>query len=152
MSNKRRPNKKEVAKMVVLHELGESDRAIGERLGRSHTTVKKYYIRPEVYLDPGIQKLVAQIREKEVNDLYLLGAKGRARLHEMLDDGEKLQMIPTIALVDRTFQQRRLLEGRSTSNVSQLTQLLEKNEDFLRSSKDSNDQKESKPPIDVTPS
>ncbi len=132
MSNKRRPNKKEVAKMVVLHELGESDRAIGERLGRSHTTVKKYYIRPEVYLDPGLQKLVVQIREKEVNDLYMLGAKGRARLHEMLDDGEKLQMIPTIALVDRTFQQRRLLEGRSTSNVSTITHLLEQNEAALR--------------------
>ena len=142
MRSKRSPNKKEVAKMVVLHELGESDRAIGERLDRSHTTVRKYYLKPEVYLDPGIQKLVAQIREKEVNDLYLLGAKGRARLHEMLDDGKKLQMIPTIALVDRTFQQRRLLEGKSTSNITTITHILEQNEASLRGSPNDDNAKE----------
>ena len=33
-------------------------------------------------------------------------------------------MISTIALVDRTFQQRRLLEGRSTVNVGLKTQLI----------------------------
>ena len=52
-----------------------------------------------------------------------MGAKGRQRLHELLDE-EKVQMIPTIALVDRTFQQRRLLEGRSTVNLGLKTQLI----------------------------
>jgi hypothetical protein len=59
----------------------------------------------------------------------------------MLDDGEKLQMIPTIALVDRTFQQRRLLEGKSTDNVShKLTHILDRNEAHLRASKGDNAQ------------
>ena len=33
-------------------------------------------------------------------------------------------MIPTIALVDRVFQQRRLLEGQSTANIATLTALI----------------------------
>jgi len=125
-----RPTKKQLAEMKVANELGVAPTAIARQMGKSHHTVIKY-LQSEVYTDPSIAKLVVQIREKEVNDLYLLGAKGRARLHEMLDDGQKLQMIPTIALVDRTFQQRRLLEGRSTSNVFSLTAMLERNEAYL---------------------
>ena len=93
------------------------------------------YLQSEVYNDPSVKGLVDKIRENEVNDLYVLGAKGRS--HEMLDEGNS-QMIPTIALVDRTFQQRRLLEGRSTSNVSTITHLLEQNEAYL-SSRNQND-------------
>jgi len=104
--------------------------AIATQMHKGHSTVIKY-LNSEVYTDSSITKLVDKIRESEVNDLYVLGAKGRSRLHEMLDDGQKLQMIPTIALVDRTFQQRRLLEGRSTSNVSTITHLLEQNEAWL---------------------
>ncbi len=33
-------------------------------------------------------------------------------------------MIPTIALIDRTFQQRRLLEGKSTVNLNLKMQLI----------------------------
>jgi hypothetical protein len=42
--------------------------------------------------------MVESIKEKELSDLYLLGAKGRSRLHEQLDKGDST-MIPTIALV-----------------------------------------------------
>ncbi|MEE9550157.1 MAG: hypothetical protein V3W08_07140 [Candidatus Binatia bacterium] len=34
-------------------------------------------------------------------------------------------MIPTIALIDRTFQKRRLLEGKTTVNIGLKTQLVE---------------------------
>jgi hypothetical protein len=53
-----------------------------------------------------------------------MGAKGRSRLHELLDKGDSA-MIPTIALVDRVFQQRRLLEGNSTQNIHTLSKIVE---------------------------
>ncbi len=108
--------------MKVANELGVTPTAIARQMKKSHHTVIKY-LQSEVYNDPGITKLVDKIRENETNDLYVLGAKGRSRLHELLDEG-KSQMIPTIALVDRTFQQRRLLEGKSTTNVASLTAII----------------------------
>ncbi len=117
-----RPTKKELAKMKVANELGVTPTAIARQMKKSHHTVIKY-LQSEVYNDPGLTKLVDKIRENETNDLYVLGAKGRSRLHELLDEG-KSQMIPTIALVDRTFQQRRLLEGKSTTNVASLTAII----------------------------
>ena len=68
--------------------------------------------------------MVENIKEKELSDLYLLGAKGRSRLHELLDKGDST-MIPTIALVDRVFQQRRLLEGNSMQNIHTLSKMVE---------------------------
>jgi len=38
-------------------------------------------------------------------------------------------MIKTIALVDRMFQQRRLLEGQSTQNIATLSKLIEAAQD-----------------------
>lgn len=108
--------------MKVMHDLGVTPTAIAEKLGRSHHTVIKY-LQSDVYTDPSIGEIIERIKEKETEDLYLLGAKGRQRLHELLDEG-KSQMIPTIALVDRTFQQRRLLEGKSTVNLGLKTQLV----------------------------
>jgi hypothetical protein len=46
----------------------------------------------------------------------LLGGKTRARLHELLDEG-KTKAIETTAVMDRCFQQRRLLSGESTHNI-----------------------------------
>ncbi len=109
--------------MKVMSELGVSPTAIAEKMGRSHHTVIKY-LQSDVYTDPSIGEIIERIKEKETQDLYVLGAKGRQRLHELLDEG-KSQMIPTIALVDRTFQQRRLLEGKSNVNISLKTQLVE---------------------------
>jgi len=109
--------------MKVMSELGVSPTAIAGKLGKSHHTIIKY-LQSDVFTDPTIKEIVEKIRETELNDLYLLGAKGRQRLHELLDSEKEVQMIPTIALVDRTFQQRRLLEGRSTVNLGLKTQLI----------------------------
>ena len=46
----------------------------------------------------------------------MLGGKARARLHELLDEG-KTRAIETTAIMDRCFQQRRLLGGESTHNI-----------------------------------
>ena len=119
----RKPDKKELARMKVMHDLGVSPTAIAQRLGRSHNTVIKY-LDSDVFNDPSISQIVEQIKEKELSDLYLLGAKARKNLHTMLDQG-KGGMIPTIACMDRSFQQRRLLEGRSTENIHNLTAIIQ---------------------------
>ena len=108
--------------MKVMSDLGASASAVAEKLGRSHRTVIKY-LNSDVYTDPTIGIIIEKIRETEINDLYLLGAKGRKRLHELVDSGNS-KMIETIALVDRVFQQRRLLEGKSTENVHSITRLI----------------------------
>src|SRR5215475_7315108 len=133
----RRPNKKELAKMKVMSDLGLSATAIAEKLGRSHNTVIKY-LDSDVYNDPTISVIVEKIKENEINDLYLLGAKGRKRLHELVDKGDS-KMIKTIALVDRVFQQRRLLAGESTANISGITRLInESHEQSLKEAKEGN--------------
>jgi hypothetical protein len=119
----KKPTKKELARMKAMNEMGESPTSIADRMGRSHNTVIKY-LESDVYNDPAIAEMVEKIKEKELSDLYLLGAKGRHRLHQLLDQG-KSTMIPTIALVDRTFQQRRLLEGNSTQNIHMLSKIIE---------------------------
>jgi hypothetical protein len=63
--------------------------------------------------------LVNLIKEKEINDLYLIGAKARHRINELLDEGNT-KVIETVAVMDRSFQQRRLLECKSTENIFQL--------------------------------
>ena len=118
----KKPSKKELARMKAMNELGESPTSIAARMDRSHNTVLKY-LSSDVYNDPALSEMVEKIKEKELSDLYLLGAKGRHRLHELIDKGDS-QMIPTIALVDRVFQQRRLLEGQSTANIATLTALI----------------------------
>src|SRR5688572_2918419 len=123
----KKPSKKELARMKAMNELGESPTSIAERMGKSHNTVIKY-LQSDVYNAPTILEMVENIKDKELSDLYLLGAKGRHRLHELLDDGDSA-MIPTIALVDRVFQQRRLLEGNSTHNIHTLTKVIESAQD-----------------------
>ncbi|MBI3001857.1 MAG: helix-turn-helix domain-containing protein [Deltaproteobacteria bacterium] len=118
-----KPTKTELARMKAMHDLGLSPTAIAKKIGRSHNTVSKY-LRSEVYNDPQISQLVERIKEKEVQDLYLLGGKARARLHELLDEGNT-KVIETVALMDRSFQQRRLLEGNSTANIGLLSALVE---------------------------
>jgi len=119
----KKPNKKELARMRVMYDLGNSPTTIAGKLGKSHHTVIKY-LQSEVYNDPSIKEIVEKIRDKELDDLTLLGAKARQRLHDLLDEG-KAQLIPALAVVDRSFGMRRLLEGRSTVNVGLKTQLIE---------------------------
>ena len=131
----RKPNKKELAQMKVMSDLGASASAIAEKLGRSHHTVIKY-LNSDVYGDPAIGIIIEKLKENEISDLYVLGAKGRKRLHELVDSGNS-KMIETIALVDRVFQQRRLLEGKSTENILSITRLIQQShEESLREAED----------------
>lgn len=112
------PTKKELAHYKALNDLGLTPNAIAVRANRDPKTVRKY-LQSEVYNDPEIKRMVDIIKTKEVSDLYLLGAKARKRLHELLDEGNT-KTIETVALMDRSFQQRRLLEGQSTENIAQI--------------------------------
>ncbi len=116
MSKKPAPNKKELAAMKVLSDMGHSPTAIAKKIGKSHHTVIKYLEDQRIFDDPEVQKLIKVIRDKELNDLLLIGVKARKRLHELLDEG-KTKAIETTAIMDRSFQQRRLLENNSTSNL-----------------------------------
>ena len=118
----RKPTKKDLAKMKVMSDLGVTPTTIAGKLGKSHHTVIKY-LQSDVYTDPSIGEIIERIKEKETEDLYLLGAKARMNLHNQADAG-KMRPIENIALMDRVFQQRRLLEGRSTVNVGLKTQLI----------------------------
>lgn len=112
------PTKTELAQFKAMSDLGLTAHAIAVKTDRDPKTVRKY-LQSDVYLDPDIMRMVDVIKEKEVSDLYLLGAKARKRLHELLDEGET-KTIETVALMDRSFQQRRLLEGQSTENLAHI--------------------------------
>jgi len=80
----KRPTKPELAQFKAMHDMGVSPTAISRKMGKSHNTVLRY-IHSDVYYEPELEKMVQIIKEKELQDLYLLGAKGRKRLHELLD-------------------------------------------------------------------
>ncbi len=111
-----KPNKKELAEMKVLKDMGVTPTTIAKQMGRSHHTVIKY-LNSDVYNDPSIREIIERLKEKEIVDLYLLGAKARNRLHTLLDEDDT-KAIETTAIMDRSFQQRRLLEGKSTANIA----------------------------------
>jgi len=108
------PTKTELAQFKAMSDLGLTSNAIGLKTARDPKTVKKY-LKSDVYTDPEIAAMVDIIKESEIKDLYLLGAKARQRLHDLIDAGDT-KVIETVALMDRSFQQRRLLEGQSTKN------------------------------------
>lgn len=122
MSKAIAPTKKELARFKVMNDLGLTPNAIAKRTGRDPKTIRKYLI-SDAYADPDIGRMVDAIKEKEVADLYLLGAKARSRLHEHLDGGQT-KVIETVALMDRAFQQRRLLEGQSTENIAMVRRMI----------------------------
>ena len=110
------PTKHELVTMKVMSDRGESATSIAQQLGRSHHTVKKW-LTSEAYTDPEINAMVEEIKAAERADLYVLNAKARAHLHVLLDSGT-MKPIETIALQDRSFQQRQLLEGKPTEIMS----------------------------------
>lgn len=116
------PTKKEMAQFKAMNDMGLTPNAIAVKTGRDAKTIRKY-LQSDVYKDPDISSMVDLIKEREVNDLYLLGAKSRMRLHELLDDGNT-KAIETVAIMDRSFQQRRLLEGQSTENIAQVHKII----------------------------
>jgi hypothetical protein len=123
MSKARKPDRKELARFKAMFEMGLTPNAIGKKTHRDAKTVRAFLKSPAYQEDAELNEMVDLIKSRELNDLYLLGAKGRHRLHELLDQGQT-KVIETIALVDRTFQQRRLLEGGSTANIGVLTKIM----------------------------
>ena len=114
INGKPKPDKPTVAKMKVLRDLGNSDRQIARKLKCSNHTVAKYLKRQDLLQDPEVIKLVELIKKTEIADLYVIGEKARARIHELLDNG-KVRPIEAVAIQDRSFQQRRLLESQPTN-------------------------------------
>jgi len=115
MPKTQKPTKTELARFKAMSDLGFTPHAIAQRTEREPKTVRKY-LQSEVYDDPEIMRMVDIIKVKEINDLYIIGAKARKRLHELLDEGDT-KAIETVAIMDRSFQQRRLLEGQSTEHI-----------------------------------
>jgi len=77
------------------------------------------------------KEIVKEVEDTEVVDLSLLGAKARAKLTELIGTMKPIELI---ALIDRTFQQRRLLQGKSTENVSVLSAIITKSHEQLKAS------------------
>lgn len=90
---------------------------ISKRLDISEATLYRYlnYLKLQ---EPKIK----EIDRVELTDLTLLGAKARMKLAERIEDMKPIELI---ALVDRSFQQRRLLQGKSTANVSVLSKIIQ---------------------------
>lgn len=113
---------KEKAEIKALSEMGMSSYKIEKRTGISHNTVDKYLADQAAYNDPKMQEKIARFKEKEILDLSILNMKAKGRLHDL---APRANMIESIALMDRTFQQLRLLEGKSTQNINTLTRIIE---------------------------
>lgn len=136
-----KPTKPDIAKFKVMKDMGLTPNAIGKRTGFDAKTIRAY-LSSEVYSDPEIQQMIELIRGKELNDLHLIGGKARAVLNGYLDSvmrGEKEpNPVAIVAIQDRSFQQRRLLEGLSTENigVKGLVEMLNKDREEIRKRKE----------------
>lgn len=115
MSAKPAPDNRQLAQMQVLTNLGLTAHAISKRMKLSNHTVSKY-LASEKMQSKEVQALIELITQKEVDDLTILGAKARNRLHELMDEG-KSKMIETCAVMDRSFQIVRLLTDQTTENI-----------------------------------
>lgn len=115
-----KPTKPDLANFKIMKEMGLTPNAIGKRTGYDPKTVRAY-LASEVYSDPEIKQMIELIKGKELNDLHLIGGKARAVLNGYLDSvmrGDKEpNPVAIVAIQDRSFQQRRLLEGLSTENI-----------------------------------
>lgn len=139
MGQGKKPDRKMLAQWKVSHDLGNSNNAIGKTYGVSHHTVKKY-LTSDAYDDPQIAAIVERIKEAELRDLTVIGAKARANLHNVLDSmtpdnlrpgtmaaakWARASAIPITAILDRGFQQRRILEGKGAEGISNLTAIIQ---------------------------
>ncbi len=113
-----KPTKEELANMKALSDSGLSASSIATRMGKSHVTVMKYLRTQEYWMEPEIQELIDRIKKRELSELHGIGGKARAILNnyldECLDGTTKVNPISVTAILDRTFTQRSLLEGRPT--------------------------------------
>ena len=115
----KRLNKKELAFAKVMTELGHTPSAVAKVLGRSHHTIIVHL--QQTCDDPEVSKMVELIKRSELQELQTIGWKSRTILNDYLDRiilGEKeANPISVTAILDRTFQQKRLLEGSATQRI-----------------------------------
>lgn len=114
-------NIREKSEIKALAELNNSMNAIERRTGINRGTVAKYLADHEAYNDPKIMDAVAKIKEGEIADLTVLNIEAKDRLHQL---APVMNPIEAIALMDRSFQQLRLLEGKSTQNIATISKLV----------------------------
>jgi hypothetical protein len=129
--------RREIVQLTAMREMGMGPYEIGAAMNRSSTTVYKYTNNP-AFTDPKFKAAVESYKEKELIDLTMLNIESRARLHDLVTT---MTPIEAIALMDRSFQQRRLLEGRSTENIFSLRKIISEAHDPLGSN-DATDQKQ----------
>lgn len=116
----KKPGKREVALMNAMKEMGKSTYEIGALMGRSYHTVKKY-CEQAMFHDKKFLEMVEEYKTKEITDLTVLNIEARARIHDLIP---MMTPIEAVATMDKTFQQRRLLEGKSTENVFSLKKII----------------------------
>ena len=116
----KKPSKKEQAQMLALKQLGKGNYEIGAMMGRSPHTIRKYCQSP-VFTDAKFQELVEEYKTKEILDLTVMNISARARIHDLIP---VMGPIEAIATMDKSFQQRRLLEGKSTENIFSLRKII----------------------------
>lgn len=114
------PAKREQAQMLAMSELGMGTYEIGAALARSPHTIRKYVQSP-LFTDDKFRELVEEYKSKELIDLTVLNIEARGRLHDLVPT---MTPIEAIALMDKSFGQRRLLEGKSTENIFSLRQII----------------------------
>lgn len=102
---------KDKAVIHSMSEMGHSKKAIAKTMGFGWHTVKAVLSQ-----EPTNPTLVAKLKQHELSQLVVLGALSRDRLAKMLDEN-LLKPIEAIALMDRAFQQVRLIQGESTANI-----------------------------------
>jgi hypothetical protein len=113
----------EAARIKALDQIGMTPYRISKITGRARNTIANV-LNSQVYKDPHFEKKIELIKEKELLDLYQIGGRARHHLTNLLEAGS-LTPLETIAAMDRSFQQRRLLEGKSTENIASLTKIIE---------------------------
>ncbi len=106
--------------MLALNDLGMGTYEIGSLMGRSPHTIRKYVQSP-MFTDPKFQELVEEYKSKELIDLTALNIEARARIRDLIPS---MTPIEAIATMDKSFQQRRLLEGKSTENIFSLRKII----------------------------
>lgn len=111
----------EKAEVKALTNLGHSSYGVSKRTGINVGTIEKYLRDQEAYSDPKMMALVEEIQAHEIEDLTVLTVRARARLHDIAN---RMNPIEALALMDRSFQQRRLLQGKSTENIATLHKII----------------------------
>lgn len=114
------PTKREQAQMLALNEMGLGTYEIGSIMGRAPNTIRKYCESP-MFTDPKFKELVETYKEKELLDLTALTISARARLHDLIPT---MTPIEACAVMDKSFTQRRLVEGKSTENIFSLRKII----------------------------